>query len=636
MAALLAMSLLLACGAEGMGGGEGAWMRRGERLLDCKAGSVLHRACSSSLFVSAPILPMSQARHANFRSFAASSRRISSRQTLMPSLLSRVIRPQRAGLRGLRATAGDGVVVGVNKYSHDTSVCISCCKTGEPLLIWSKERQSRRKHDGGDIAELMQAALQHLNLSQDDVALVVSNNHHFRVLPYEEQHTQLAWSAALGHIPASYSSDFNLLPAARHLEVSHHLAHAWSAAAQAPFDKGLVVVMDGMGESFSAMRSAKEKEEQDYFHDLLLAEDEKFLQTHDVEQQEKGARHGFREAESAYMFQKDRATNTISLNKVMKRWTEEVSPPELYNHGFENMQSVGAVYSRVSSNIFGDWNACGKVMGLAPWHSLWSKDSSKPPLIMRGNVLKNELEINHDELRKQPLAGQKFGLDAGDWSESTKYSSIAEYTSKLAFAVQKDLESVALQMIEELKIHTGARNLCFVGGVGLNSVLNGRISRELGFEKVFIPPYPGDDGIAVGCCAFGLFSGNGRRALAAKAKLAPKLWAGPLSPYQGPQYSLTDIEEAVEASLPWLEVKEAKSVDDFLDRMVSDMADGHVIAWWQGRSEAGPRALGHRSILADPRRANMVSHINSKVKGREAFRPFAPSVLAAGESASDA
>ena len=264
-------------------------------------------------------------------------------------------------LTSLKASAGK-VVIGMNKYSHDTGICIARLETGEVEMVWAKERFSRRKHDGGDVAELVQEALTRLNIPLEDVALVVSNNHHFRVLPYEQHPAQLRWSAALGHIDSGAGSEYNLLPQAQHMELSHHLAHVWSAVAQAPFDEGLVVVMDGMGETYGAMVAAAQTGEEAYMHDLKLRGD-----THtrtipaDMPAAAARAAHDYREGESAYTFRRDSASNTISVKPVLKRWIEERSPPALYNHGFENMLSAGAVYSRASSNIFGDWNACGKV-----------------------------------------------------------------------------------------------------------------------------------------------------------------------------------------------------------------------------------------------------------------------------------
>jgi carbamoyltransferase len=197
------------------------------------------------------------------------------------------------------------------------------------------------------------------------------------------------------------------------------------------------------------------------------------------------------------------------------------------------------------------------------------------------------------------------------------------------------LEEVIIDMVRHFKQKTGETNVCLVGGVALNSVLNGRLSRELGFEQTYVPPYPGDDGISVGCCAFGLYGllqrkiaeesepGNGN-----SQRLRRPLWKQPLSPYLGPLYSEYDIQAAIKSAAPWLEVEPMRNEKLRLKTIVEEIASGAVVAWFHGRSEFGPRALGHRSILADPRKKGLVRFINQYVKKRESFRPFAPSVLA--------
>jgi hypothetical protein len=131
--------------------------------------------------------------------------------------------------------------------------------------------------------------------------------------------------------------EYNSFPGVPKLELSHHLAHAWAAAGTAPFDEGLVLVMDGMGESYKAMAedlSGAEKDSGDYMHDLKLPQ--AACVTH-PSQAALQSGSTYREAESAYAF--SRATGL--LRPVFKRWTRERSPSELYNHGFENMESLG-------------------------------------------------------------------------------------------------------------------------------------------------------------------------------------------------------------------------------------------------------------------------------------------------------
>ena len=323
------------------------------------------------------------------------------------------------------------------------------------------------------------------------------------------------------------------------------------------------------------------------------------------------------------------------------------------------MDSLGAVYSRVSSHIFGDWNACGKVMGLAPWHNKkWSYYDSKQGIdvvltvhvmdqqIMGGKlysegeggfyinrsavvglpiISRNDPDLFDDEGNMVRMNRYDFdGFD--DNSDGIRLPTNAALDAiSLASRVQHDLETVALDFVQYCKEKSQAKHLCLAGGVALNSVLNGRLSRELGFESVFIPPYPGDDGISIGCCAYGLFGNAAQQLLVANNM--PPLWSQPLSPYLGSSYSEYAIRQAIEYASPWLDVESITNEDERLNIMLTEIESGGIIAWFQGRSEMGPRALGHRSILADPRESRLVRFINENVKLRETFRPFAPSVL---------
>ena len=276
--------------------------------------------------------------------------------------------------------------IGLNKYSHDAGAClISTC--GQHSIIVPNERLSRLKHDGGDTAAATRHALEAVGSSIEDVVAVCANNHHHRVAPFEGR---LPWSVPMGLCATSALSDDNLLPGVPHFELSHHLAHVWCATTQAPFERGLVVVMDGMGETFAAMQAARDDTR--YMHDLRLPEATGYVA---VPQGSStlGAPPGHREAESAYLFEGS------TLSRVFKRWVPQRSPSELYNHGFENLESVGALFSRVSSHIFGDWNACGKVMGLAPWAGTWA-DVQHDPMharLLSTPLLRGKLDGKDDE-----------------------------------------------------------------------------------------------------------------------------------------------------------------------------------------------------------------------------------------------
>ena len=154
------------------------------------------------------------------------------------------------------------------------------------------------------------------------------------------------------------------------------------------------------------------------------------------------------------------------------------------------------------------------------------------------------------------------------------------------------------------------------GGVALNCVANGRIAREAGFEKVWIQPAAGDDGIAIGCAYYGWLEVlKQRRAFVMDHS------------YVGRRYSDADIENAISPFLVRIQTTATRSAD-ICRETANALADQRVIGWFQGPSEFGPRALGNRSLLADPRKADMKDILNRRVKHRQAFRPFAPIVLA--------
>ncbi len=480
-----------------------------------------------------------------------------------------------------------GHVLGLNQYTHSAAACL-LGPDGRPVFAGAKERLTRKKHDGGDTAELVEHALAAAGIGIEDLELVVANNHLFRIDAFERT---LAWAQALDQYRPSYLRPHNLLPGVPKQELSHHLAHAWSVLPLAPFDEGLIVVMDGIGSTWRERNRPGEG----YHSCAGLPRADGFRQV----PEDPAAAEGWREGESAFLFR------GLRLELLFKRWIREHTPTLLYNYGFENMESLGAVYSRVSSHVFGDWNACGKVMGLAPWAATWAPDTPARR-VMRGPL--EELAVDWERLRAEP--------HPAEWAEEAHRPGYA----CLSRDVQQDLEEVALDFLVRLRERTGARNLCLVGGVALNSTLNGRVAREAGFEQVFVPPWPGDDGVAVGCALWG----HHRLRPQAAAQRAP--WF----PLLGAVPADDAADDALAAFAPWIEVEEPA---DAVEAAAEALAAGEVVAWCRGRAEFGPRALGHRSILADPREAGMVARINAAIKKREAFRPFAPTVLA--EAAGD-
>lgn len=208
--------------------------------------------------------------------------------------------------------------------------------------------------------------------------------------------------------------------------------------------------------------------------------------------------------------------------------------------------------------------------------------------------------------------GEHFGRPPRDPKLGDK--SLDPYYCDMAASIQQVTEEILLRMVTHLHGLTGAKNLCLAGGVALNSVANYKLLRNGPFQDVYIHPAPGDDGGAVGAAywAYNHILGQAR---------GPALEHA----YLGSEYS----DEEVEGFLRKYDIPFQKIADDeaFFDFVAESLVQGNVCGWFRGRFEWGPRALGARSIIADPRKAEMKEKLNAKIKFREPFRPFAPSVL---------
>ena len=189
----------------------------------------------------------------------------------------------------------------------------------------------------------------------------------------------------------------------------------------------------------------------------------------------------------------------------------------------------------------------------------------------------------------------------------------------LARSVQAVVEEAVLKMARHVHAETGEDNLCLAGGVALNCVANGRLLREGPFRRIWVQPAAGDAGGALGAALVAAHEWGGldRTVHAGDAMRGATL---------GPAFSAEEIRAALEAD--GFSGLEALSDGDLVGRVAGLLADGQTVGWFQGRAEFGPRALGHRSILADPRDRATQRRVNLQIKFRESFRPFAPSVLA--------
>lgn len=361
--------------------------------------------------------------------------------------------------------------------------------------------------------------------------------------------------------------------------IRHHMAHAASAFYPSPFRRAAILVADGAGS---------------------------LIEGHGVETLTTAVGDG---------------TSITELSKVYgtNYRTDGLSRLRVYQAG-DSDHSLGFMYkavSRACGFVFheeADWYLCedGKTMGLAPYGG----DRYFADLRRYLNLLPDgrfELHLKDGGL----LDFVEHALDGLSGEE--RFARGAD----LAFAGQSLLEEVMLHAAWHLHQETGLTDLCLAGGVALNCVANGRLLREGPFENVFVQPAAGDGGCSVGCAYYGNHVLGGRPRDRGPGSTGVQRHA-----YLGRSYPVADVEQALaDSGLPSIEV-------DSPARLAAELlAEGDLLGWFTGGSEFGPRALGHRSILADPRKPDMKDVLNARVKHREWFRPFAPAILA--EHASD-
>ncbi|MFF3763622.1 carbamoyltransferase [Streptomyces sp. NPDC001922] len=366
--------------------------------------------------------------------------------------------------------------------------------------------------------------------------------------------------------------------------IRHHLAHAASAFHPSPYHEAAVLVVDGAGSLFEGQG---------------------------VETMTLSVGEGVGITELSKVYGTNWSTDGLRADRV-------------YQAG-DSDHSLGFMYKAVSRAIGftlyeeGAWYLTedGKTMGLAPYGTDRYRDEFHRHLDLLDEG-RFALYLKDGGL----LDFVEHALDGLDGDE--RFSRGAD----LAWAAQDLLETAVLHAARWLHRQTGLSRLCLAGGVVLNSVANGKILRETPFTEIFAQPAAGDNGCAVGCAYYGYHVlGNNPRPRAAKPGAKPG--AGPRAPrpqqhtYLGRTYGTDEVRAALDASgLPYRQVPDPA-------RLAAELLPGGaLIGWFTGGSEFGPRALGHRSILADPRRAEMKDILNSKVKHREWFRPFAPAVLA--------
>jgi carbamoyltransferase len=222
--------------------------------------------------------------------------------------------------------------------------------------------------------------------------------------------------------------------------------------------------------------------------------------------------------------------------------------------------------------------------------------------------------FTYDKVMTNKKFSKLFGIKPKSKEEET-----LQIHFDIGSSAQKVLEDVILKMINHIYSKTKTKNICISGGVALNGVANYKILKEGPFDNVHIPPSPGDAGSAVGAAQYlyYIYHKNSKDTSNNSQLIQENV-------YVGPSYSNEEIKSFLDSKNISYELFDRELL---LQKTARLIADGNVVGWYQGKMEWGPRALGNRSILADPRRADMKDTLNAKIKHRESFRPFAPSIL---------
>lgn len=441
-------------------------------------------------------------------------------------------------------------VLGIGFTHHESSVAVVV--NGVLDVALSLERVTRRKRDhlvpdrAGVLANLARAVQGASSAGGQVDVIVASDVEH---APAADVRERIARELPWLNVPAS-----------RVLVLPHHFAHACSAFYGSGFDDAAVYVADGAGgpvEDIATECSGPEA--------TRLRQPDGGPVVPIGPAPEAGSRR--QESESFYRFRYGVGWEVVA--KTAGDWA-----------------GLGAAYGDASRVIFGSTLEGGKTMGLAPFGA-----PRTGPWFLRRSAHCREMPVFE---RCYSEAGDRWTGRVRDLARGGQLldSEVADF----AATVQAELEVATLAQASWLQERTSATNLCLAGGVALNVVSNTAIAERAGYGQVYVPPAPGDDGIAAGCALYGAAL-TGTLATTSNG-----------SPYLGP-------------------VHEAPGAGDVARRCAALLADGRVVGVHQGRSEFGPRALGNRSILADPRQAVTKTYLNNVVKGREDFRPFAPVVM---------
>ncbi len=460
-------------------------------------------------------------------------------------------------------------ILGISAFYHDSAACI--LKDGEILAAAQEERFTRIKHDSSYPFNAIEFVLKFANLKLSEVDQVV-----FFEKPFLKFERLLETYVAFA--PKGFRSFSKAMP----IWIKEKL-----------FQKNYL---------FNKLKS----------HDKFFKSDKNiFFSDHHLSH----ASSAFFPSpfEEAIVLTADGvgewATTTVAIGKRNKL---EIKKEIHFPHSLGLIYSAFTYYTGFKVNS-GEY----KLMGLAPYGNPIYVDKIKTLIDIKSDGT-FRLDMSYFNFATGlTMTNEKFNNLFGQKVRNPKYEKINQFHMDIAASIQKVTEEIMIKLSRSIQNEYKLKNLCLAGGVALNCVANGKILNEKIFENIWIQPAAGDAGGCIGAAmALWYNENNNQRNINLKDSMKGS--------YLGPEFSQDQIEKELSSLGADFETLEH---DDLVSTVAKHLSNANAIGWFQGRMEFGPRALGGRSILADPRSDKMQKILNLKVKYRESFRPFAPSVL---------
>jgi carbamoyltransferase len=474
-------------------------------------------------------------------------------------------------------------ILGISCYYHDAAAAL--LRDGQLIAAAEEERFSRIKHDFQFPSQAINFCLETAGIKGADLDYVVFFEKPFRkfdrilmtvLQTYPQSYkvfreSMITWLIDKLWVGSKIESELGV-PKDRVLFGEHHLSHAASAFLCSPFEESAILTVDGVGEWVTASWGVGRGNQ------IRLSKHMEFPHSLGLLYSAFTAFLGFEVNEGEY--------------KVMG-----MAP-------YGQPRYVDKVWKLVRQNADGSFSLD---MSYFCFHHSTSRTYNRRFVELFGEPRPPSMHFFTDSTGYPSY----FGKRPANYDEVARLN---QHYADIAASIQRVTEELLLGMARHLHEQTGLKRLCIAGGVGLNSVANGRILRETPFEELYIQPAAGDGGGALGAAlwAYNTLLDNPRNFRMENA-------------YWGKCYPSSSIANFLnENNIPF---RQFSNEDQMLDVVAEQLKQGKVLGWFQGRFEWGPRALGNRSILADPRNPEMKDIVNTKIKFREPYRPFAPSVL---------